>query len=183
MDQAAAFIARIDTVDPRAKGGRYLPLSLDGHPCHALVDSGNLWRSVISDQFAKTLGLGTKHIRPLDQGTVGTAKEGASLRVLGETRQPLSLRIAQTGQTFRFTPAVVKGLSMDVNLSHPWLAVRGWDHLHSEGCLKIDGQKVRLVAHEKAQEGPLAALAYVEQGDGDRTPQGRHRTSEGAGRR
>ncbi len=106
----------------------YLPIILRGTNCAALIDSGNLWRSVISEKLASTLGLGKQSIRPITTKTVGTAKAGAALTVLGELKRPLQLRVAQTGQTFPFKPAVVRGLDMSVNISGPWLQRHGWDH-------------------------------------------------------
>ena len=154
-------MAQVDGKERPGEKGRYLPLTLDGHHCHALVDSGNLWKDVISDKFAKVLGLGPKQLRPATQHRVGTAKDGAELQVMGEVRTPIAMRIAQTGQLFRFRPAVIKGLSMDVNISQGWLAQHKWDHYHSTGHLRIGGQDVRLVPHETAEARPAVAAAYT----------------------
>ena len=106
------------------------------------------------------MGLGNSDIRAIETKTIGTAKAGTSLSVLGETREPLRLRIKQTGQELRFRPVVVKGLSMDVNFSGPWLRAHHWDHLHSKGCLQINQEQVRLEPYE--QKKPSATYsAYL----------------------
>ncbi len=140
--------------------GCYLPIILRGTNCAALIDSGNLWRSVISEKLASTLGLGKQSIRPITTKTVGTAKAGAALTVLGELKRPLQLRVAQTGQTFPFKPAVVRGLDMSVNISGPWLQRHGWDHIHSRGQLIVGGKAVTLRDQEAAQ-GKSSAVYFA----------------------
>jgi hypothetical protein len=50
-----------------------------------MVDSGNIWRNAIGKDFAFNHKKLTKSdIRPLSTKTKGTAKDGASMRVLGE---------------------------------------------------------------------------------------------------
>ena len=54
--------------------------------CTALVDSGNIWRNVISKRMIDTMGFIIKGLIPVKgQQAVGTAKEGSTLRVLGAT--------------------------------------------------------------------------------------------------
>ena len=124
-----------------------LPVTVNQVPCDALVDSGNLFRSVISADFAKRLGL-TRHdlrrIPGLD--TVGTAKQGADLTVLGETKRPLSMRLAGTACEFSLQPVVLEGLGMDLNLSGPYLKRHGIDQLHSEDAIRVKGTLVKLKA-------------------------------------
>lgn len=83
-------------------------------------------------------------IRPIAVKEVGTAKHGASLKILGEVRDPIHLRIPGHTTTFSFRPIIVDGLAMDVNLAGPWLQAHGWDHLYSQDCLLIQGHKVPL---------------------------------------
>ena len=40
----------------------------------ALIDSGNTWRTVISEDFANTLGFSIHNLKPIPITTVGTAK-------------------------------------------------------------------------------------------------------------
>jgi hypothetical protein len=49
------------------------------------MDSGNVWRNAISKDFAfNEMKLTEADIRPLSTKTIGTAQDGASMRVLGE---------------------------------------------------------------------------------------------------
>ena len=61
--------------------GSYVHTSINGRNVLALVDSGNLWRSAISEDFALRLGIGTDEIRSLDTKSISTAKEGAQLHL------------------------------------------------------------------------------------------------------
>ena len=143
---------------------RYLPITIQGRPCGALIDSGNLWRSVISDRFAKQLGIKKDDLQPLSGiERLGTAKQGSHLKVMGETKAILRLRLQKTGQTFPFRPVVVQGLAMAVNISGPWLKANGWDHLHSQDCLSIGGTKIPLAKKEVALpiNGNVYALGRV----------------------
>jgi hypothetical protein len=48
-----------------------------GVACTALVDSGNVWRNVISKRMIETMGYNSQDLIPVKgQQTVGTAKEG-----------------------------------------------------------------------------------------------------------
>ncbi len=131
-----------------------------GMNCDTLSDSGNLWRSVISERLAKTLGMGKHHLQPLATKAIGTAKQGADLAVLGELKRALQLKVAQMGQTFSFRPAVVRGLDRAINLSGPWLRHHGWDHLHSRSQLLIGGKTVQLKDQDSAQ-GKSSAVYFA----------------------
>ena len=85
----------------------------------ALVDSGNMFRNVISYQFLQKMGLSESDLRPISDTTVGTAKKGDRLQVLGETKKTLPLRLGGLPFSFKIRPAVIKGLSMEVNLCGP----------------------------------------------------------------
>ncbi len=163
LQHLLAHVSRSEEGDNRRESdpvGCYLPIILRGTNCAALIDSGNLWQSVISEKLARTLGLGKHSIKPITTKTVGTAKAGAALTVLGELKLPLQLRVAQTGQTFPFKPAVVRGLDMSVNISGPWLQHHGWDHLHSKGQLLIGGRAVALKDQDAAQ-GKSSAVYFA----------------------
>ncbi len=134
--------------------GRFLAVHLDyGHrtaTARALVDSGNIWRSAISAQFAKEIGLQDKDLQPATVNTVGTAKKGAHLKILGEPKKTLVLRVVGTESAYPFQPIVVEGLSMPINLSGPWMKMCQWDHLHGKDALRINGRDVQL----SARRGP-----------------------------
>ncbi len=137
----------------------YLPITIKGHKCRAIIDSGNRWRSVISEEFATKIGISTSQIRPIEgRPVVATAQKGSEITILGELRQPLDMTIVHTGKRYRFRPAVVRGLAAAVNISGPWLKTKKWDNLHSIGCLLI---KVPLTRHQDA--GPSENKVYARQ--------------------
>ena len=67
------------------------------------------------------------------------------------------------GRSFRCRPAVVKGLSMQANISGPWLKMHGWDHLHTQNCLSIGGVYVPVtkLRSETQQPHHLNALSSI----------------------
>jgi len=66
------------------------PMEVNGIKVNALVDSGNTISNAISEKFAKTLGLKKEDIEILpDLMTVGTAKRGQTLEILGRPKRSL----------------------------------------------------------------------------------------------
>ena len=138
----------------------YLPIEIKGHQCGAVVDSGNRWRNIMSEDFATRIGIRTNDLRPLQQTTrVTSVRAGADLHVLGEPKEPLVMKLKHNGRTYTTRPAVIRGMHSAFNLSGPWLKTMGWDDLHSQGCLRIDGQPVPLVHHAAA--APQVNEVYV----------------------
>jgi hypothetical protein len=85
------------------------------------VDSGNVWRNAISKDFAfNQMKLTEADIRPLSTKTLGTAQDGASMRVLGEVIRPLALQLGGISTCLKTRPVVVEGLSMPFNLAGPF---------------------------------------------------------------
>ncbi len=80
-----------------------------------------------------------------------TAKKDIMVTVLGETPQPLKLMVRGMDKVYPFQPAIVRGLHTAINLSGPWLKTQGWDDLHSQGCMSIEGQHIPLVDHNTAE--------------------------------
>lgn len=118
----------------------FVPVSIGGVICKAMVDSGNLWKNVLSLDFLHQLGLTRDDLREVPGiHEVGTAKSGAGLKVLGELKTPIHLRFGGCATRFKCRPVVLEGLSMPFNLSGPFLAQFGIDQLHSEGALLVQG--------------------------------------------
>jgi hypothetical protein len=143
---------------------RYLPVKINDVTCAALVDSGNLWRNAISKGFFEKLGLKKEDLRPVAGAkSVGTAKTGEGLRVLGETKNFIHLRIGGVNTNFKFRPVVLEGLAMPFNMSGPFLKKHNIDQIHSEDCVRINGQKVRLLSSANRPTGmeTAASMAYV----------------------
>jgi hypothetical protein len=125
----------------------FVPMSIVGVICKAMVDSGNLWKNVLSLDFLHQLGLTRDDLREVPGiQEVGTAKSGTGLKVLGELKTPIHLRFGGCATRFKCRPVVLEGLSMPFNLSGPFLAQFGIDQLHSEGALLVQGKKIPMVA-------------------------------------
>ena len=124
--------------------GPYVTAFLDGKPCTAMIDSGNLWRTVISKDFAVRLGLNLRKLRKTYNDVVQTAKRDAFLEILGETHRLMSLRLGGLPHAYSIRPIVLEGLTMDMNISGPFLQENKIDHLHSKGCLRVKGKDIPL---------------------------------------
>ena len=135
---------------------RYLTITLNSQPTKALVDSGNVWRSAISRRFLDSMGMGKDQLRAIETTRIGTAKKGAQLTVEGELKTPLKLRIPGLTEVFTFQPIVVSNLTMDVNLSGPWLKKHGWDQIHTQDCIRIGNSNIPL--HRDAAPPMVAFL-------------------------
>jgi hypothetical protein len=134
------FLAHIFSVDDDNKGRysfcKYLPIRINNYTCSALVDSGNIWHNSISKDFTfNHMKLTEADIRPLSTKTIGTAKGGASMRVLGEVTRPLPLQLGGISTCLKTRPVVVEELSMPFNLAGPFLKKHKIDQIHSEDCI------------------------------------------------
>ena len=99
-----------------------------------LIDSGNLFGDLISEEFARLLSL------PLSgqAKTVGTANSEGSVTILGKTR-PLKLHLEGISETVTIHPYVVKNLAHPINLGQSFLRTNNADmHFRNDGVqLKI----------------------------------------------
>ena len=157
----------------RNKYCRYLPVTINNWSCSALVDSGNVYRTVISDEFAFKLGLKADDIQPLARETVHTAKKGGVLEILGETKKALKMQIyPEAGRgsgedekecvSFDIRPVIVKDLGMAINISGPFLKKFNIDQLHSKDALQLpDGRLVKLTQKQAGGEIENAELSVV----------------------
>ena len=140
------------------------PVKLNGHASLALIDSGNLVVNAISEAFAKRLyGMNVQdHLQPLKFTHIGTADKKGKLQVLGVTKQPVTLRFGGSSVKFLTHPIVIKELSMDVNISGPFLAEKCIDQMHSKGALKVKGQLIPLIDYKSSKVKKAAVLAIKE---------------------
>ena len=117
----------------------------------------------MSIQFFFSLGLNLADLKPVSS-TVGTAKEGDTLTVLGRVKKPLYLQFDGLDTKFKTYPVVLDNLSMPFNISAPFLKRYNVDQLHSKNSIRIQGIEIPMVAslqlpvHEK-----LSSQAYVKQ--------------------
>ena len=150
-----SILAHVANVDSCASKGRvternpyckYLLTRVNEVAGIALVDSGNTWRSVISTDFARKLNIDLQHdLRPLSNTQIGTAQKGASLKILGETKQNMHLKLGTCNTKFRFRPVVIENLAMPLNIAGPFLKRHQIDQIHSRDCLSINGQDIPLM--------------------------------------
>ena len=142
-----AYLAALNYEEAQAATNycRYVHVRVGQTPCSALVDSGNVWRNAISAKFLKKLGLTMSDLRPLTIKTIGTAKAGSDLKVLGELKTPLHLKLGGAEKIFKTRPVVIQGLAMPLNLSGPFLKLHGIDQLHSKDSLRVQGRDIALV--------------------------------------
>ena len=141
-----------------------LSAEIAGQKVGGLLDSGNLWKSAISLAFYRSLPGRPRLSRPKFLH-METARSGAPIRVVGQLAQPLLLRVRGTDLQYHFRPIVLENLSMDLNLSGPWMRENRWDQLHSRGLVQVGPLRVPLLPfdslHGTRPEGelPLASLA------------------------
>jgi hypothetical protein len=146
---------------------RYLPVTINNVSCAAFVDSGNVYRTVISEEFAKQLNIYPKDLLPLPIDNVHTAQKNSALHVLGETKKLLRLTVyPSTGNrdsvTFNIRPAVIRQLGMHVNISGPFLKQHGIDQLHSQDALQLeDGRLLHLMPSIAKDLEPEVATVAV----------------------
>ena len=138
-----------------------------GVACTALVDSGNVWRNVISKRMIETMGYNSQDLIPVKgQQTVGTAKEGSTLRILGQLKHPIYIKIGDHETRFKDNPVVLEGLAMDFNISGPFLKKHNVNQLHDKDCLGIQGQEVPLISsmgHQIAPPETIQDDLYLEE--------------------
>ena len=121
-----------------------LVVRVGGQEVRALVDSGNLFNNVMSAECAQRMGITSNQLAaPGKRASIGTAKKGANLRILGQLKKPIQLQFTPA-LGFPTRPIVLEGLSMDFNICGPFLKKHGIDQLHSEDCLRIQGHKIPL---------------------------------------
>ena len=124
---------------------KYATVCINGLAGIALMDSGNTWRTVISEHFAMILGLNLElDLRPLKHKKIGTAKANETLEIVGETKQFMHLAFLHCPTKFKFRPVVIKGLAMPINISGPFMKTHHIDQLHSQNALRVQGHLIPL---------------------------------------
>ena len=157
----------------------YCPVNLNGQNTSALVDSGNMVVNAISEKYATRI-FGDKlseHLRPFST-SIGTAKKGSkhNLDIIGVLNHPMKLRLGGLPRTFRTRPLVIRNFSSDMNISGPFMAKNGIDHLHSQGCLMVMGKKIMLMT--RSQPRRIEALTISSEAEEVTTPHDSHRNHQ-----
>ena len=142
---------------------KFLKVFVNGTPARALVDSGNDYGSVISKEFFFSMGYTAADIEGKEARTVGTAKKGANLQVLGVPKPELTLTVqGQPHKKYPFYPAIMDGLAMHLNISGPWMRTHKWDQLHSKDSLRIGEKEFKLEKRALEWE-ECRSFAYLSQ--------------------
>ena len=111
----------------------------------------------MSDHVWYLLGYTLDDLDTSQAAKVSTAKEGADLDVLGQPPWDLTLKVPRTSFAVKIRPKVVRGLTMALNLSGPWMKQNRWDQLHSQDAVSIQGNLVPLCKDDQ-DEWPAAAI-------------------------
>ena len=106
----------------------------------------------MSENFFHHLGLTSTDIEPYKLASVGTAKNGSSLKILGRLKQPLKMYIGHSDYKFKTRPIVVQGLSMPFNISGPFLSRHNIDQIHSASSLKHNNKLLPLFSRQGVQQ-------------------------------
>ena len=96
--------------------------------------------------------MNTRQLDTSSAGTIGTAKSGSSLKVLGRLKKPIPIQLGPNLPKLSIQPVVIQGLAMNLNISGPFLAANKIDQLHSKNCLLVKGQYVPLTIHAPSRE-------------------------------
>ena len=131
----------------------YVTCTLNGITVHALIDSGNTSFNAINENLAQKLfGNNFRNkLQPVVNKSIGTAKKGISLDVLGKVRQPLKLKLGHVAVTLKTYPIVIKGLNSAFNISGPFLARYGLDLLLSKQAIRVKGRLVPLRSYKEVK--------------------------------
>ena len=135
-----------ETAPVRATFKNYVPIQVNGFAGVAIVDSGNNWRTAISPKFAEKIGINTTNdLRPLPgKSTIGTAKYGTSMKILGETKHFLHLRFRDHATKYKERFVVIEGLRGLMNISGPFLHKHKIEQIHSTNQLRINGKFINM---------------------------------------
>ena len=98
----------------------YVAAMIDDVCTVGMVDSGNSFHTAISKELAERLGVRTEELKTVPgKEMVGTAEDGAQLKVLGQVRKRLTMRLSADSPTIVIKPFVLEGLAMPLNISGP----------------------------------------------------------------
>ena len=137
----------------------FCPVLINNIKSYAMIDSGNLCCNVISSAFATKLGLSKNDLEPIKGfSQINTAKKQASLAVLGRPKRPLYISLGPSRTKIFFPCVVLENLSMEINISGPFLQKHKMDLHHSIGCLSHNNTRIPLWSHNDMQsDGNLIA--------------------------
>ena len=112
---------------PKGTSRQFLPTLIKGREVLALIDSGILWRTVMSESLFRQLGYTRNDLRPLPGVSLSTAKTGSKIPILGESRHYMYLGIGGGRTKLKFKPVILGQLNMPLNISASFLSRHGID--------------------------------------------------------
>ena len=115
----------------------------------------------MSKSYFLSLGYTEQDIRKLAVTSVGTAKQGSQLKVLGEPKKPLKLRTLEPIFSYNFTPVIIEDMAMDLNIAGPWMKLHKWDQIHTENAVRIHHHLLPLCPKHSV-EAPRSLLHVAE---------------------
>ena len=124
--------------------------------CRAIIDTGNLFSTVISEDFHKGLGIGMENE---DSPEVGTAHSAQTIKILGRS-QPFRIYIEGMRKAFWIQPYVAEGIRHPLNLGRDFLAKERanltFDEEHS--FITVAGDSTRLITKRQ----PLLLTRFLD---------------------
>ena len=128
----------------------------------ALLDTGNLYRSAISEELYRKLPERYRELKPLDKQTCPTANAAdVGMTVLGELKMKIPLQLANCKSEFTIKPVVLRGLSHPFNLGWDYMSKNCIDPIPSELVVKIRGRNYNLFDPEKKRKVGLHLMSAV----------------------
>ena len=125
------------------------------------LDSGNTWKSAISEETMHILGFNHNDLISVTGVTLGTAHAHTKLEVMGILQGKIMLTVGNNKEEFAFNPIVIKNLSMAVNISKQFMVENEWDQLHSRNAVRISGRMHKMVSKNEAPRIGVYALEEI----------------------
>ena len=131
----------------------YVPCVLGDTVTTGMCDTGNTYHCVVSEDLARATGADLNNLKKVPgKDRVGTAGEGEGLEVLGQVRRRLMLKLPHRTRPLYIKPMVIRNLSMDLNLSGPWMEKHGMK-IDPGKKITYDGQDIPFISKSEVRRG------------------------------
>ena len=124
--------------------------------CRAIIDTGNLFHTVMSEEFHRGLGIG---MEDTESPEVGTAHSTQTIKILGRS-QPFQIYIEGMRKAFWVQPFVAQNIRHPLNLGRDFLAKEranlNFNEEHS--FITIAGDSTRMITKRQ----PLLLTKFVD---------------------
>lgn len=149
---------------PAKSTGPFIKVQICNVSEAALCDSGNLWRSAISQSYLKRLPPKFQNLKKSTLDSITSADKNHSLQVLGETARslPITLNSGTPDEvTYHFKPVVLRDLSHSINLSRQFMKEKCMDLLLSTDEISINGKKFPFLSNPSSDQKNILGV-YVD---------------------